>query len=60
MQPVPATTRLPGTLSPTFPRRPGRTLAKIVGLMAVSAVGVTLSAAIMLAAAVVLVSTVFS
>lgn len=60
MQPAPATTRLQGTLSPAFPRRRGVTLAKLVGLMAVSAVGLAMSGAILLAAAILLVSSVFS
>ena len=60
MQPVPATTRLQGTLSPTFPHRRGVTLAKLAGLMAVSAVGITLGCATLLAATILLVSSIFS
>jgi hypothetical protein len=54
MQPVPATTRPSGMLYPTFPRRRGVTIAKLAGLMAVSAVGAAIAGAVMLAATILL------
>jgi hypothetical protein len=60
MQPVAATTRPGRTLSPTFPHRRGVTIAKLAGLMAVSAVGIALGGAILLAATILFVSSVFS
>jgi hypothetical protein len=60
MQPAPATTRPAGMLFPTFPRRRGTTIAKLVGLMALSAVGVAFSGAVVLVAAVLFVSNLFS
>jgi hypothetical protein len=59
MQPVPAATRLPGTLSPAFRRRPGVTLAKLLGLMALSALGLTVAATVMLAATVLFLTSLF-
>ena len=60
MQPAPVTTRPTGRLYPTFPRRRGVTIAKLVGLMALSAVGVAFSGGVVLVAAVLLVSNLFS
>jgi hypothetical protein len=41
-------------LYPTFPRRRGVTIAKLAGLMAVSAVGAAIAGAVMLAATILL------
>jgi hypothetical protein len=60
MQPVAATTRLQGTLYPTFPHRRGVALAKLAGLMAVSAMGIALGGAILLGAMILFVSSIFS
>jgi hypothetical protein len=59
MQSVAATTRPAGMLYPAFPRRRGTTIAKLAGLMAVSAIGVAISGAVMLTATILMISSLF-